>query len=202
MRERAAWSLAALGALATAYGLVIRPWHLRWGTTEAERRRRLPGDDVVAHPTLAATRALTVAAPPEAIWPWIVQMGGHTRAGWYAYDRFDNAGRPSAREIVPALQSLRVGDVLLTDPRDGFTVAAIEPNRSLLLVIDRDEAQISSLFELDPLDHGRTRLICRLRAYFPPRPRPTLFALLFDAGDFLFMRKMMLGIRERAERAA
>jgi len=128
---------AALAAAASGYAL-YRRWQLRWGATEAEGGAALPGDDVVATPWFSATRGLTIGAPPERVWPWIVQMGGYTRAGWYSFDRFDNGGRPSARRIVPELQDLAVGDVMPTSADgSGFPVEAIDPGRRLVLAIRR-----------------------------------------------------------------
>jgi len=98
----------------------------------------MPGDGLVPHPTICATRALTIDAPPVAVWPWIVQMGGYTRAGWYAYDRFDNGGRPSADSVVPELQQLEVGDILHTSPSEGFVVREIHPLHALVLSLDRN----------------------------------------------------------------
>lgn len=195
--------LVALGgAVFALYVLILRPWQLRWGATEVEARRCLPGDEVVTHPVVAATRAVTIEASPAEIWPWLAQMGGYTRAGWYSYDRFDNAGRPSADRIIPELQRVAVGDVFLTSPDEGFTVREFEVDRYLLLVIDTEGGVISSLMYLEAVDGTHTRLIARLRAYFPPRLMPTLFGLMFDPGDFVFMRKTMLGIKQRAERSA
>jgi hypothetical protein len=93
--------LATLGAISFGvYLRFIRPWQLRWGATDDEVASVMPGDDVVQQPTFDATRAVTIQARPEAIWPWLVQMG-MTRAGWYSYDWLDNLGRPSAQRIIP-----------------------------------------------------------------------------------------------------
>jgi hypothetical protein len=83
-------------AAVVLYVRYVRPWQLTWGATAEEVSRSLPGDDLVARPTFNATRAITIAAPPERIWPWLVQTG-LTRAGWYSYDLLDNLGRQSAR---------------------------------------------------------------------------------------------------------
>ena len=94
---------AALGAGLTAVYLnVIRPWTLRWGATEEEAARPLPGDGLVRTAGFAATRAISVGAASEKVWPWLVQIGSG-RAGRYSYDRLGNAGRPSATEIIPGL---------------------------------------------------------------------------------------------------
>jgi hypothetical protein len=195
------WTLAWAGAVAGGYGLLLRPWHLRWGATGEEAARGMPGDDLVCRPQLVATRALTIAAPPEAVWPWLVQMGGYTRAGWYSYDRIDNAGRTSAWEIRPDLQDLAVGDVMATMPDGrGFAVRAIDAERSLVLAIDAPKAAISTAMTLEPVEPAATRLVIRLRQRAPTwRGWPFLAAM--DAGDFVMMRRMLLGIRDRAERA-
>ena len=77
-------AFAGTGWAIAAYGVAVRPWHLRWGATEDEVRRPLPGDALVTTPLVAATRAITIAAPPEEVWPWLVQQG-YGRAGWYSY---------------------------------------------------------------------------------------------------------------------
>ena len=105
-----------LGAVVgVAYLRVVRPRQLRWGATDEEVARALPGDELVAAPTFDATRAITIEARPEDIWPWLVQVGV-SRAGWYSYDHLDNLGRPSARRIIPELQGLKPGDVLPMSP--------------------------------------------------------------------------------------
>ena len=199
-RERVVQSLARAGAAATWwYLLVFRPWHLRWGATEAEVRRVMPGDEVVPSPYLEATRAVTIDAPPSAIWPWLVQMGYH-RAGWYAYDLLDKDGLPSENRIVPELQEIAVGDILPTGPEGGFRVEAVEPERSLVLAIQEWRVLLSASYLLVPIDETRTRLVHRLRARFGMRNPWYLYYLLFEPGDFIMVRKMLLGIKDRAER--
>jgi hypothetical protein len=195
-----AGGLATAGLLAGVYGLVVRPWHLRWGATDVELARPMPGDELVESPQLEATRAISIAAPPGVVWPWLVQMGGYTRAGWYSYDRFDNAGRSSADTIRPDLQHLRVGDLLPLDPDGtGFEVRAIDPERALVLAVDHPTVRISSVMTLEPLVPEGTRLVIRLRLSVSSR-RGWPFLAVMDVGDFWFMRRMMLGIRDRAER--
>jgi hypothetical protein len=179
------------------YILFIRPWHLRWGATDEEVQRPMPGDDQVPHPMLQATRAVTIRASAAEIWPWLIQMG-YRRAGWYSYDMLDNEGIHVNR-IIPELQHLEEGDVMKTDAEGGFTVAAIDSNRSLVLIIRNLYAQISSSIVLDEIDKEQTRLIMRLRANYKPGLWTTLFYLIFEPGDFLMMRKELLGIKRRAE---
>jgi uncharacterized protein YndB with AHSA1/START domain len=201
-RQAALRVLLAAGLATGVYGLAVRPWHLRWGATDAEIARPMPDDDLVDRPQLNATRAITIDAPPYEVWPWLVQMGGYTRAGWYSYDRIDNAGRPSAWRIHPELQHLEVGDILPTDPDGrGFEVHAIDPERSLVLGIHApDRALISTAITLQPQRGGRTRLVFRLRQRAPSwRGWPFLAAM--DIGDVVMMRRTLLGIRARAEHA-
>jgi hypothetical protein len=189
---------AALAGLCLAYLRWIRPWHLAWGATEDEQRMPMPGDTAVPEPHLVATRVIPIAAPPAAVWPWLVQMG-YKRAGFYAY-RFDNAWVPSPWNIVPELQDLKVGDIMPTGPGQGFTVKSMEPNRQLLLVVDEEPMHVSASILLDEAEEGRTRMTGRVRVRFG-RGLPLFFyRLLFDLGDFIMMRKMFLGIRDRAER--
>src|SRR2546422_155339 len=107
---RVAGAVAGLGALGL-YFRVLRPMQLRWGATDDEVQRALPGDDNVPQPTFNATRAVTVDAQPEEIWPWLIQIGAG-RAGWYSYDLLDNLGHPSAERIIPEFQQLAVGDLI------------------------------------------------------------------------------------------
>ena len=101
--------------LGDVYRVLIRPWQLRWGATDAEVKRSMPGDDIVREPSFNATRAVTIHAPAENIYPWIVQMGV-TRAGWYSYDLLDNLGRPSAENILTENQTIQVGDLIPMSP--------------------------------------------------------------------------------------
>jgi hypothetical protein len=185
--------LSLLGAAFSWVNLfLIRPWQLQWGATWEEVHRPMRGDELVPHPLMEATRALSIEAPPSAVWPWVVQMG---------HGRVDNAGVPSAERLVPELQHLRVGDVVLTGPGRGFTVEGLEPERFLELVIrDRDRPIISSVLLLEPLGVRRTRLVSRVRMRPTLRPDAVLLYLAMDFGELLMMRKMLRGIKERAER--
>lgn len=177
-----------------------RRWHLRWGATDEEVRRAMPGDDMVPVPTFGATRAITIGSPPEVVWPWLVQIG-YGRAGFYSYDVLDNLGRGrSAEEVRPELQDLRIGDWIPMAPtvteETAFRVAAIDPGRSMLWT----KPASTWAWMLEPLDGGRTRLIARLRARYR-WTRPTIITdlVLMELGDFFMMRKQLLEIRRRAE---
>ena len=109
---RIAVAAAAAGAgLVAGCWRIVRPRAPRWGATEEEAARPLPGDAVVETADFVATRAITIKAPSHDVWPWLVQTGSG-RAGWYTYDRFDNAGVPSATLILPELQQLAGGDLI------------------------------------------------------------------------------------------
>jgi hypothetical protein len=181
----------------TTYRLVIQPWQHRWGATDEEVARTMPGDEVIPG-AASTTRAITIGAQPEQVWPWLVQIG-FGRAGWYSYDWIDNDGRPSADEVLPDHQHLEVGDQILMVPGMGPRVRAIDPHRSLLC---GDEEGGTWSLGLYPDDEGRTRLVSRWRVDWPFTPASAFWILLSDPGAFIMERRMLLGIRERAERAA
>jgi hypothetical protein len=141
-----------------AFAPVYRRWHLRWGATDAEVAGAMPGDELVAEPSFNATRAITIDAPPEAVWPWLVQIG-YGRAGFYSYDLFDNAARPSAERILPEYQEPKVGDWVpmasKVNETTAFKVKAFEQSRWLLW----EKPHSTWAWKLVSLEHGRTRLI-------------------------------------------
>jgi len=103
------WLGLAVGAVGTVgvlgvYRLWVQPWQHRWGATDEEVHRAMPGDDLIPG-AASTTRATAIAAPPDQVWPWLVQIG-YGRAGWDSYDWIDNDGRPSADRILPQLQQL------------------------------------------------------------------------------------------------
>jgi hypothetical protein len=133
---------AGVAGTAAVYGaMTARDAWRRWGVESSEALKALPGDELVADAQAVDTRGIDIAAPPEAVWPWLVQMG-YGRAGWYSYDQLD-MNHPSADRILPDCQSLAVGDVLPTDPGGGFEVRVVEPDQALVAYVDRSlvEAQ-------------------------------------------------------------
>jgi hypothetical protein len=138
MRIRTALLIAGAGY--AGYRLALRPWWERWGVDPTEAGAPLAGDDLVLAPDHVETRGIDIAAPPESVWPWLLQMG-YGRAGWYSYDRIDMEGG-SADAVRPELQDLEVGDVVPTHPSGGFKVRALDPVRSLVLYTD-DELMAS-----------------------------------------------------------
>jgi hypothetical protein len=177
-----------------------RPWPLRWGATGQEATRLLPGDRVVKKADFVATRAITIHAAPERVWPWLVQIGSG-RAGWYSYDRLDNAGVPSAREIVPELQQLKAGDLIpMVAGKDvGVWVKELEPGRRMLWWDQKGEYSWEWL--LEPAGAG-TRLVTRLRVTRHPWTRRMVYEVVAANGDIVMTRKMLCGIKKRAERLA
>lgn len=199
--DRKAALLAAVGISVAAYGYlrVLRPRVLRWGATIEDLARTMPGDEVVASPHFNATRAITINATPEDIWPWLMQMG-FGRAGWYSYDLLDNLGRASARSIIPQFQSVRVGDRIPMSRWTYLTVLGFEPNQWLLW---QDQGGGTWAWGLYPLDGQRTRLVSRMRGRYRwtlPLIIPVL--MLMELGDPIMVPKELKGIKERSEELA
>jgi hypothetical protein len=201
MRTRITLPLSAGLGLGVFYVLVVRPRAARWGATDEEAGRPLPGDKVVPGRVYVATRAITIDAPPEDVWPWIVQMGSG-RGGWYALDCLDNGGVPSADEVIPQLQDLQIGDLIPMGmgKEVGPRVLEMEPAQRMLWTTD-DEFSWEWL--LEPRDDGRTRLISRIRERYPPLlSRKMLYALVASTGDVVMNWTQLKRIKRRAERLA
>lgn len=214
--------VAVAGALVTAlflqYFALIRPWSQTWGATAAEVRRPLPGDEVAPDPRQVETRAVTIAAPPERVWPWLAQLG-QDRAGFYSYGFLQNVlgmDMPRGDQLL-GLPDPRPGDRLLMSPRPALGGRAyavyerVEPGRALVLRTfafrplagDGPLPGGSWAFVLEPEPGGKTRLLVRSRTG-SEHVAPTLAAAAFgalvrDPIHFMFERKLMLGVKERAE---
>ncbi len=179
----------------------VRRWHLRWGATAAEVAAVMPGDELVRRAQFVATRAITIDAPPDRVWPWIRQIG-FRRAGFYAYDLLDNLGHPSAGEIVEELQDLKVGDwIAMAEPANEVTAFRVEAFDEPRWMVWR-KPDSTWVWRLQPLDDGRTRLVTRLKCrYDLDRPTSALLSMaLLELGDFPMMRHLLLGLKARAER--
>ena len=149
MRKRIAIAGAVIGTTAgIGIGRVARTWRT-WGIDPNERTKVLAGDELVASPSAIETRAITVDAPPEAVWPWLTQMG-FDRGGWYSYDQLDMGGSSAVR-ILPEYRAIEVGDIIPTSPTTGFVVRAVEPRRALVLYSDtaivRDQAATAATMD-------------------------------------------------------
>lgn len=194
-------ALTALPLFVTAP--LFRHWHLRWGATAAEVREPMPGDDAVPTASFNATRAITINAPPTLVWPWIVQMG-YRRAGFYTYALLDNAGYESANEILDEYQRPQVGDWMpmasVVNETTAFKVKGFETDTWLLW----GKPDSTWAWKLVALPNGGTRLITRLKQRYQwESPGMALFTLLLlEFGDFPMMRRVLRGIKERAERLA
>jgi hypothetical protein len=191
---------------------------LRWGSTPAERRSSLPGDEVIPRATLSVTRAIDIAASVDHVWPWLPQIGvGPGRAGFYSYDVLENLiglDIHSADRVIPELQDVAVGDRIPLGPATSFRVAALAEGQNLVLrstmhpfqgrdVDPATEPGVPWLdwtwsFVLAPRQAG-TRLILRTRGAWSS---PAIAALLLPVLEpvwFVMERRMLIGIRERAE---
>lgn len=193
-------SIAAIVALGV-YLLVIRPWHLSWGATDEEIRRVMPGDGIVPAPSFNGTRAVTINARPEAIWPWLVQMG-YRKAGFYSHDRLDNDSIPSAEQILPAYQELGIGDPVPMSRSVDATVVEMEPNKSMVWKFPPGSWGNSTwAWGLYEKGNKQTRLITRLRIQYNWRSPSIISMLMVDVVELVMMRKCLLGIKRRAESA-
>jgi hypothetical protein len=199
VHPRAAIASAALVGAGLLSLRRYRSWQLRWGATDEEVAQAMPGDELVPRPAFNATRAITIRARPEEIWPWIVQIG-FGRAGFYSYDLLDNLGRRSAERIIPELQDPAVGDWVPMASRvseeTAFRVGAFQPNRWMLWT----KAASTWAWTLRPVDEQHTRVVTRLRAAYR-WTRPTILSdlVLMEVADFPMLRKLLLNLRRRAQ---
>jgi hypothetical protein len=184
---------------------LYRRWHLHWGATPAEITGPLPGDEMLANAQFRATRAISIDAPPEAVWPWLVQVGC-LRAGWYSNDLLDNLAHPSATTILPAFQHLEIGQWVPMAPsapptdRTAFQVHSFAVDRWLLWT----KPDSTWAWQLTPSADNGTRLVTRVHATYNWRhPLTALFGVvLMELGDFAMQRRMLRGIKARAEALA
>ena len=158
----------------------------------------MPGDDIVSNPSFNATRAVTIHASANNIYPWIAQMGV-TRAGWYSYDLLDNLGKPSAESILTRHQNIQVSDVIPMSPdgKQGMRVKDFRKNEWMLWWDNKgDNTWVWGIYlEGD----NSSRLITRVRLKYRWVSFSILFSMLVEFFDLPMMRKSMLGIKRRAE---
>lgn len=193
----------AILTVAVLYWFPLRSWMGRWGTTSSDLTRVMAGDGLIVKPTFTYTMATTVNAQPEHIWPWLMQMG-YQRGGLYSYDWLDRLfgflDRPSATRILPEFQHLAVGDAIPLGRGPSWPVVAIEPNRALVLDM-RNMGGFDWVwqFGLYTVDQNRTRLVSRSTL----RPLTIwtwlLGVLVLEPAAFLMTRRMLLGLKQRAE---
>jgi len=187
-----------------------------YGSAADERRRQLPGDELVEAPQVITNHAKTINAPTTMVWPWLIQMGWG-RGQWYTARWVDKLlfprNGPSADVIVPQLQNLNVGDKVLDGPPEAncsFIVEGLEQNRYLVLH-SREHLppgwtqrgagiDFSWVFVLDDLGDGRTRLLFRCRSRLWPRWVEAFYIAAMVPADFVMSRQMLRGISRRVER--
>jgi hypothetical protein len=193
--------VAAAAAGVAVYFRLLRPWHMTWGATAQEASGDVAGDELMPEPDIVATRAVEIDAPPSAVWPWLVQMGPG-RGGAYTYDWIERRLGIDIRNtdrVIPEFQHLRVGDEI---PMPGYTmrVERLDPERAMV-VQSSNHAWVWS-FELRPVN-GHTRLISRNRFATAALPmRDKLAYPVIEPGSWVMERKMLLSIKQRAERLA
>ncbi len=214
---RLMWTLAALAALGLVFAFAVRPWYLHWGTTVAERTAPLPGDEIVPNAGTQETRAVTIKAPVDSVWPWVAQIG-QDRGGFYSYDLLENlvgCEMPTVDSLRPDKQQWALGDRLWMYPStkaDGAGYAVLRayvPGRALGFATwfagttPTGPADGSWSFVLQPLSDSTTRLLVRGRG----APGRSLLGLAFDRSifepmHFAMEKRMMLGIEDLAEGSA
>lgn len=197
--------MKARSTLAAIFGVLVyrallRPWILNWGATDAEAAALLPGDELLEEADGVATRAITIDAPPSAVWPWLAQMGPAPRGGAYTYDWIENLlglNMHSADRVLPEFQHPQVGD--------GFGLGAnqmrfvrVEPKQ--VLAIRSGDGNWVWTFVLQDHD-GKTRLISRNR-FRLPRLRDRIGMIPMEPTSLVMERKMLRGLKDRAERLA
>ena len=198
---------ALLGA---TYWTLLRPRMLNWGATPTEIVRPFPGDDLLPDPGAESTMAVDISAPPDTVWPWLVQLG-QEQGGFYSYEWAENLvglGIHNADEIQPEWQDRGVGDTVRLGRADLFPdatleVAEFDPEESLVLRTPDDPTWWVWSFVLDPVDETTTRLLVRSRIRLPANPVVRIASLAaLDPVSSLMTYGMLQGIRRRAERLA
>ena len=194
--------LVAVLVLAVVYWVPVRRWFSRWGTTPEELAGVMPGDALIANPTEMSMQSVTVNAPPEDIWPWLVQIG-YQRGGLYSYDWLDRLfgflDRPSATRILPEYQQLAVGDKIPWGHNTELTVGVIEPLRALALSYEADGFKWVWQFALYPIDDQRTRFVTRGTEQVPNTLPWWLGMRIMEPAAFIMTRRFLLGVKARAE---
>lgn len=205
--EIAGLSLVA-GALAVeTYRRVLRPWQQTWNATADEANHPLPGDGLVEQPNYGATRAITVNASAEDIYPWLIQMG-YRRGGLYSYDFLDRLfgilDAPSAKQILPQFQHLEPGDRIPLGRGEPFPVRELVPNRAFILGGEQPGSGIAWTWQtvLEPIDGSHTRLITRNRGRYPTTPLVRVLMFALDAAAFVMVHRWLVVLKQRAETLA
>lgn len=201
------WAIIAGIVCVSSYVIYLHPRVISWGAIKAEVNESLPYDELVPNAEVSMTRGITINAPVEKVWPWLIQFG-YKRAGMYSYDYLDKLmgcanyvdGDKSSNRIVPELQNLKIGDRIYLNNFLFYTVAELEPDSVLALKIgDEKTSQGSWVFILKRVDKNTTRMIIRTRNHDAAIMNKIINNVL-EPGKFIMERKMYLGIKERAEK--
>jgi hypothetical protein len=193
-------TIGRLAAAAYVYRKLLRRPILTWGATAEEAAAHLPGDELLADADGVATRAITIDAPVSAVWPWIAQMGPSPRGGAYTYDWIENLlglDMHSADRLLPEYQHPEIGDGFGYGA-NRMSFAIVEPER--VLATRSADGNWVWTFVLEEQD-GKTRLISRNR-FRLPRLIDRIGMIPMEPGSLVMERKMLKGIKERAERLA
>jgi hypothetical protein len=205
-RARRFWFVLAAGGAVVAIGSRL---HRGWGATAEERAASLPGDEFIATPIYRSTRAITIDAPPESIWPWLVQMG-MGRGGWYSYDKWvalvSSDSAESAQTIIPELQDLQLGDPVDLIKQMVFSVRQLDVNHALVLHADEHQVPMQPwvktwAFVLRPQGDGSTRLVVRESSAWSMKYVGVLTAVT-NWFWFFAARRQLINLKRLAESAA
>jgi hypothetical protein len=189
-------SLAALGLLYPR----LRQRILTWGATSEEAASRLPGDELLEDADGVSTRAITIDAPAASVWPWLAQMGPSPRGGAYTYDWIENLlglDMHSVDRVLPEFQHPEVGDTIKLGANQ-MLLARVEPDH--VLAWRSEDGDWVWTFVLEERDRT-TRLISRNR-YRQPTLAACVSMLPMEPGSLVMERRMLRGIKARAERLA
>src|SRR5664280_2568584 len=205
LRGIKAASVTVLAGAVASYLSVGRRPCLTWGATPEEVDRAMPGDELLPNPDILATRAISISAPPSAIWPWLMQMGSG-KGGVYTYDWIENLfglNMHSVDEILPEFQDRQVGDVeQLGSSGPRLRVDVLDADRAM--VLHSEDGNWTWAFCLYPMNPSQTTLVSRNRIKTPEASsfRRVLQTLVMEPGSLIMERKMLLGIKQRAEALA
>ena len=195
-------TLVVILTVAIVYWFTLGRRFAECAPTPDDLTRTMAGDTIIATPTHSAMDAITIDASPDDIWPWLVQLG-YQRGGLYSYDWLDRLfgflDRPSASRVLPEFQHLAVGDIIRLGPRQQLTVAALEPARALALSYTARGFEWVWQFGLYPIEKDRTRLVTRGTERFQKNLGTWLFMQVMKPAAFIMTRRMLLGLKERAE---
>ena len=198
--KRLASAVMVVAGGAVLYRKLLRQPIMTWGATDEEAEARLPGDELLEDADGVATRAITIDALASAVWPWIAQMGPSPRGGAYTYDWIENLlglNMHSADRVLPEYQHPQVGNTLGYG-KNRMRFERVEPQR-VLAMRSEDGNWVWSLV-IDEHD-GKTRLISRNRFRLPSLTAK-IGMLPMEPASLVMERKMLRGVKQRAERLA